>query len=372
MSSSSSSSSIPPLPAELILHILHLAYPPHAEDDYTGRSRDVLQCCLVSKQWKHLAEPVLWRCITLRPTMETVGRLEQQSTLCHLARSLTFLMASRGVPVEAFKAILNLFPETEHVRIAGNPGLESRFALAGLQCLPNLRSLSLDTASDFQTTLPTLAFLHILSPDFPFDVINPLTSAAFPLLRHLTLTAQGLLYPEEVLTDISLGNLAGQLETLELDADFLLQSTEVLRCPFRHVLLNLPTKQLPSRLSGPDNTPLVTVYRPYFDPSLPHPARYLRFSLDSMGSAWPELLRVFDLAYRPTAVFLPDTLLAPPEQDVDSGEHAKAPFLAQCRDEGIDVRYYRETKRPYRGLGCTEFRQYVEERKKKEEEAKSL
>ncbi|GAA6035784.1 hypothetical protein JCM8097_005699 [Rhodosporidiobolus ruineniae] len=241
MSSSSPTSSVPPLPAELILHILHLAYPPHAEDDYTGRSRDVLQCCLVSKQWKELAEPVLWHSITVTSPAQ-VDQLaqsppEKRSLSCILRfSSHTCLTGSRLADLEAFQN-LRSFATTTYVNLENG-------------ALPRLERLRI-------TWFPTV------------DVDALLDSSRTPALRHLKV---------EYLDPMSEPNrLVELLDILEIDPCVTERPNIVFQRAFGHVLIN------------------------------------------------------------------------------------------RCKDEGVEVRWYRPSKEEWREVGCREFREYVEERKRREE-----
>ncbi|GAA6035815.1 hypothetical protein JCM8097_005719 [Rhodosporidiobolus ruineniae] len=255
---------IPALPAELILHILELAYSPHAEDDYTGRSHDVLQCCLVSKQWKQLAEPVLWWSVTITSSEQVDQLAQQPAEKRRLARNLGFVLPNKPqkVTAEQIRQALCLFPDVEHVRLIG----EYDTTVLDDRCL---------LLSDF-TVLPLLAEY---------------------LTRH-----------------------------------------QFYAC---------------------------------FDPAVPYPPRHIQL-LDS-PIAWPVLDNIFLLPHRLESLFLP---LPPPsslfvDATGDSDNSTRDAFLKRCKDEGVEVRWYRPAKEEWREVGCSEFREYVEERKTREAEERS-
>ncbi|GAA6035859.1 hypothetical protein JCM8097_005741 [Rhodosporidiobolus ruineniae] len=269
MSSSSSSSSGPPLPAELVLHILHLSYPPHAEDDYIGRSGDVLQCCLVSKQWKELAEPVLWRSVTIT-CGEQVDQLAQQ-------------------------------PDAKHLR---------SLSLSGTQYY------HLDTA-----TLPRLQAFRL--PHFKNynDAPTLLNLAATPALRHLH---ANFLHAEP-------------------NPERLIDLLDIAERPISQIG-RIANASSPSRLR--------------------YPPCHLRFN--SSHISWSILDNIFLLPHRPESLFLP--LLPPSSTDASTNNNsAREAFLKRCKDEGVDVRWYRPAKEEWREVGCREFREYVEERERRAE-----
>ncbi|GAA6035799.1 hypothetical protein JCM8097_005711 [Rhodosporidiobolus ruineniae] len=292
---SSSTSSIPPLPAELILHILHLAYPLYAEDDYTGRSRDVLRCCLVSKQWKELAEPVLWQSITITSGTQLDELTRKAVEKRRLTRSLAFFLPTElAIPAAAVRNGLRLFPEAQHVRIAGHvdpsPILDDKhLRLSSFACLP-------------RRTQPSLSSL---------------------------------------------------LDVVEIDVgDDLVDADTFFPSGFRNVLVAVRHSHFD--WSDP-------FYIPINDP---FPPSHLRLVEDPIS--WPALDKVFLLPHCPESLFLP---LLPPSSSTQNGpdDSAREAFLKRCKNEGVEVRWYRPAKEEWREVGCREFRKYVEERKRREE-----
>ncbi|GAA6035768.1 hypothetical protein JCM8097_005691 [Rhodosporidiobolus ruineniae] len=353
---SSSRSSIPPLPAELILHILHLAYPPHAEDDYTGRSHDVLQCCLVSKQWKELAEPVLRWSVTTT-SLKQVDQLARQPVgKLNLTRNLAFQLPSapQEVAPRQIRQALRLFPEVEHIRIVGDydrTKLDDRYILlSDFELLPHLRSLGAEAYLDLDNAaLPRLEVLR--TPYFGQDVDVPmhLNSNNTPALRHLAID---YLEPSS-----QPGRLTDLLESVEVDVRSTEENDVVLQHRFRQVLFEAFSKDL-TRHQSHDS----------FGSAVPCPPCHIK--LRDSPISWRALDNIFLLPHRPESLFLP--LLPSSATDAStSDDSARGAFLQRCKDEGVEVRWYRPVKEGWREVGCREFREYVEERKRREEEERS-
>ncbi|GAA6035744.1 hypothetical protein JCM8097_005679 [Rhodosporidiobolus ruineniae] len=348
---SSSSSSVPPLPAELILHILELAYPPHAEDDYIGRSSDVLQCCLVSKQWKELAEPALWRSITIT-RREQVDQLAQQpSEQRNLTRNLAFQLPSdpQEVAPKEIRQALRLFPKVEHVRMNGEYDkneLDDRYVLfSDFAVLSSLQSLGTTSYVELDNAmLPRLEVFR--TPYFGEEVDVPmhLNSNNTPALRHL---AVDYLEPSS-----QPGRLTDLLESVEVDVRSTGENDVVLQHRFRQVLFEAFSKNL-IRHQSHDS----------FGSAVPYPPCHIK--LRDSPISWVALDNIFLLLHRPSSLFLPLLPSSASTRDGadDSGREA---FLKRCKDEGVEVRWYRPAKEKWREVGCREFREYVEEPRARE------
>ncbi|GAA6035877.1 hypothetical protein JCM8097_005752 [Rhodosporidiobolus ruineniae] len=291
---SSTPSSPPCLPPELHLHTLKLAYPPDAEDDYTGRSRDILQCCLVSKTWQELAEPLLWRSVTLtgQPSMRLVA--EQPLEKRCLTRNLAFDLPDEPLTSSAhLREALRLFPDVEHARIRG-----------------------------------------------PVDEKD----ASF--------------MDELWLSDFSLvPNVIERFETVETTVSGAEKADVVFQYPFRAVLLNLEEGDL-----------LNWHHRECLSSDVPWPPLYFRLNASSIS--WSLLHLIFLFPHRPKCIFLPTTPLVSNDSKA-SDELVREAFLRRCKDEGIEVRYYRRAEEEWRAVECREFREYIQERKSREEAERS-
>ncbi|GAA6036094.1 hypothetical protein JCM8097_006611 [Rhodosporidiobolus ruineniae] len=322
-SSSSSPSFVPPLPTELILHILHPAYPPHAEDDYTGRSRDVLQCCLVSKQWKELAEPMLWRSVTIT-----------SSSPRQIRRALCF------------------FPDVEHIRFAyfvwdTHEIAQEPLKLSDFEVLPNLHSLIFaghNQAVANNAVLPSLELLGMPS-SLGSDCLTRLNPNTTPSLRVLATEYVNLHSDPQPLVDL--------LDIIELDVGSSYSSYAVFRNSFRNVLFTIEDCDLKHY-----------VIRDCLAPNIPLPPRHLRLKYTA---SWPVLDNIFLLPHRPESLFLPlSSSSSATRTRTETDEIAREAFLKRCEVEGVEVRWYRPPEEEWREIGCREFREYVEERKKRE------
>ncbi|GAA6035842.1 hypothetical protein JCM8097_005733 [Rhodosporidiobolus ruineniae] len=343
MSSSSPTSSVPPLPAELILHILHLAYPPHAEDDYCGRAQDVLQCSLVSKQWNELAEPVLWRSVSITPATDLDSLAAVPESKRRLTRNLAFGNTrndgSDGLPV---RPALYLFPLVEHVRLSGIWDNEDRsiglFRLSDFQSLPEI-------AFD-EAILPRLQSLRLEDQILPDALPLFLNKTSTPSLRHLVFTDAH--DPDKSSFLLKPGFYTDMLDTLEVDTCLIEANKEIFHHDHSNVLLSFYEVSL----MFPDRCAALKARFPY-------PPRHLR--LDTLNDySWTLLQNLFLLPHRPESLFLPRL---PPAYVAGSevDELARQAFLKRCKDEGIEVRYYRRGCE-WRQLGCEEFRKYIAER----------
>ncbi|GAA6035850.1 hypothetical protein JCM8097_005737 [Rhodosporidiobolus ruineniae] len=353
MSSSSSPSAIPPLPAELILHILHLAHPPHAEYDHRHRRRDLLRCCLVCKAWRELAEPLLWHSLTIRSNvfMDRLALLPEWSR--RWIRRLYFrggTIASAHFRLSRFRVAFRLCPAVEFVRVVGAFKLDQMkpLRLSDFQSLSNLRSLSITSNIfiDPNASLPKVEILDFSGVHFRQDFVDWLTPAAFPSLRHLSLGH----IPLPTIPRMQPSHLPSCLKTLELDAAYIRASPDLLKLPFRSILLTFAKSDLlqwhdfSTYPSSPNSAPL-----------------YVRF----IGTAVPWILLTlfFDLPRLPHALFLPHGCDTSPTASVFHSA-ARASFLQESRRKGLEVRYYRSAKEEWHEVGCREFREYVEERER--------
>ncbi|GAA6036088.1 hypothetical protein JCM8097_006607 [Rhodosporidiobolus ruineniae] len=322
-SSSSSPSFVPPLPTELILHILHLAYPPHAEDGYTGRSRDPLG----GSQIDQLAQqPVLKRRLT------------------HNLSVVPWLKATQA------RAALQLFTQVEHIRIgssceSSDPGLVlSDFAFLSKLCPLAVTAKGGQTRLD-TTVLPGLHSLKLLHGDYGNDTFAGLNSNSLPALRHLALS-----YFE---SDSTSDPLMDNLSVVEIVADQAEAHDVVFQRPFRSLLLRIDSSAL-----------FAFKLHPCFRASLTHPPRHFHYS---SRISWPAFENIFLLPYRPESLFLP--ILSSSTTDAPATDNsARDAFLQRCKDEGVEVRWYRPAREEWREVGCRDFRGYVAERKRRQEE----
>ncbi|GAA6039717.1 hypothetical protein JCM8097_001368 [Rhodosporidiobolus ruineniae] len=359
---SSSPPGPPPLPDELVLHILHVAYPPHVEDDYIGRARDVLQCCLVSKQWKELAEPALFRTIRIS-TDRAIDRLalapldkRQWTRTLRCVDNVSDVSAPRA-KVSRFRAALELLPEVERVDIDAQwddrEGIPLR--LSDLEVLPNLKSLTISTPTyvDLRMALPRLEFLSLANVFLDQDFGAVLTSARLPSLRHVVLLSGQPWFGEY----IDLSALLGHVTCLEIAAALIDDETDTL---FR----SSSSTEILLRIEEHDLS--YSRQRAAFSPSFPHPPKHFR--LETEATNWRLLLAtLFDLPHRPETLFLPDRASDPAGVGgSEADELAREAFLRRCREEGVEVIFYRQLGEQDRGGGCAEFREFVERRKKGE------
>ncbi|GAA6036078.1 hypothetical protein JCM8097_006602 [Rhodosporidiobolus ruineniae] len=321
--SSSSPSSVPPLPTELILHILHLAYPPNAEDDYTGRSSDVLQCCLVSKQWKELTEPVLWQSVTITSSSP-----------------------------EQIRRALRVFKEVEHVRFASfelygqeTPG--EFLKLSDFAALPNLHSLGLAGPDQLEASTAVLPHLELLGMPGAF-----LDHACLASLNPNTTPALRVLVTDYVPSETDPRPLLDLLDIVELDMHSSYASDMIFQHPFRNVVLAVEVLDLIHHTN-----------RECLAAGLPFPPRHLRLKF---AISWPALDNIFLLPHRPESLFLP-LYASSSYTAAEANDAASEAFLKRCKDEGVEVRWYRPAEEEWRGIGCREFREYLEERKGKVE-----
>ncbi|GAA6036102.1 hypothetical protein JCM8097_006616 [Rhodosporidiobolus ruineniae] len=352
--SSSSRSSVPSLPPELILHILHLAYPSDAEDDYTGRSHDVLQCCLVSKQWKELVEPVLWRSVTITKSSQVDKLAQQPVEKRSVTRNLAFVefKTSPYLMPEHIRQALRFFPDVEHIRFAyfvwdTHEISQEPLKLSDFEVLPNLHSLSFaghNQAVADNAVLPNLELLGMPSSLGP-DCLTRLNPNTTPSLRVLATDYVNLHSDPQPLLDL--------LDIIELNVGSSYSSYAVFRNSFRNVLFTIEDCDLKHY-----------VIRDCLAPNIPLPPRHLRLKYTA---SWPALDNIFLLPHRPESLFLP---LSTSSSDTaaEANDVAREAFLKRCKDEGVEVRWYRPAKEEWREVGCREFREYVEERKRRTEE----
>ncbi|GAA6035868.1 hypothetical protein JCM8097_005746 [Rhodosporidiobolus ruineniae] len=373
-----SASTVPPLPLELHLHILRLAYPSRPEDDHQHRRRDLLWCSLVSEAWKELAEPLLWYSLTLRSNLLIDWLTKVPEHLRHFIRHVVFRggkTASALFRTSRFRTAFRLLPELESVVVIGAFKLDSTkpLLLSDLECLSNLRSLSIGSALflDPRASLPRLSTLHLSNVYFEHDLSGILTPSAFPALSQLSLGD----IADPGLHHVQLEQLAQQLDILQVDLVVALVHDAIFQVPFRRVLLVVEEDDL--EYGDLD---------PAFSPTSPHPPRYLLVNT-SYPPNYCFLQPVFDLPQRPKALFLPSSPPCPPFPTSDyadvgpspqteahhfsslvSSERERGLFLERCEQAGIEVRYCRPVPEDHCKFGGTEFREYVDEQKGREEQ----
>ncbi|GAA5906519.1 hypothetical protein JCM6882_004458 [Rhodosporidiobolus microsporus] len=224
------------LPDELLLHILALVHPP---TPFPLRlSFSLSRCCLVSRRWRDIAQPLLYRAIVLRERPGTQPLQAIPAAVLPLVQHARSVAADEGgCELDVALQLLRANKRIETVRLVHyNPAGED-FLLP----LPHVKHLHLSFFNFYQVPIPSsFPLLHLTSLTLLGTTIweglalSLFNSSTLPSLRAFSISdltipdARG--YPRPLLSVLRLSFLA-RLDILQLTFNYCAQGADLESVP---------------------------------------------------------------------------------------------------------------------------------------------
>ncbi|GAA5911562.1 hypothetical protein JCM5296_007209 [Sporobolomyces johnsonii] len=322
------------LPNELILHILELSAPStYFSRTYFSRQMNLCNCCLVSRQFRQLAQPLLFAAFeaTTSEKLHSFLNATKAIGLGHhvQAVALLYTVGVRGKTGTAPNDLVRLAQDCPALEQLSLP-CAGQFDMKRLEVFKHLRSLTLNDAELFTTSpfvLPLLAELSICSVSAHRNELTSIfTPSTLPSLRALAFFGadhdDGTVFSEPIET------LCSQLHMLSRDVqdyEFHPHSTLASSCPF--TLLDC---DLADFTKNWDEIKLIPHLRLYgHDPTIgaAYTQRHLTDVTNQLLNTTQTSLRAIYLSPR----LHPDSSLPSPVAQ------ARDNFLAACVTRGIEV-----------------------------------
>ncbi|BGP39431.1 hypothetical protein JCM10450v2_003384 [Rhodotorula kratochvilovae] len=343
------------LPNELLILISeHLPHPLDGTVIASRKDRATLaRLCRVSKRWREVVQPILWRHVVVDSTGAVVALVTAKESLRRLMTVLT-MSTPRDSSADLMRDLKELgqaLPSVEGLRLT-NPFFERPIRLSDLSIFGALRSLHLhDVHIDLDNvpTFPNVTELALVRVSANASIGRLFESSVFPSLRHMFIGLSFLSLEPPVrhhfLPSASQAAfpaippcLLSQLETLQIDYSALSEDATILTQPSTPILVML-SLTICSLAPMPPGIPHVELY------DFPDFRRVERGALVPFLSSFESYLGAL-AAYIATAaasrhpvlsLSASDRFLAP---DTFHRAHtALDPVRAACTQHGVALRF---------------------------------